>query len=151
VRAVIQRVRRAEVRVEGEVVGRIDAGVCILLGVLREDDEARARTLARRVFELRFFEDDEGRMGRSLGEVEGAALVVSQVTLAASTAKGRRPSLDPAAEPRRAAQLYETFAAALGECGVSVATGRFGARMEVELVNDGPVTFLLEEPRRLPG
>ena len=144
-KAVVQRVARAEVRVEGEVVARIERGLLVLLGVLRGDDEARAVRFAERIALWRCFPDEAGRMNRSLVDVGGAALVVSQVTLAADGKKGRRPSLDEAAEPAVARALYERFAAALAERGVPCRTGVFGALMEVELVNDGPVTFSLEE------
>jgi D-tyrosyl-tRNA(Tyr) deacylase len=145
-RAVVQRVARAEVRVGGERVGAIGAGMVVLLGILADDGERTVDRLAARLAGLRFFPDDAGRMNRSVAEVGGAALVVSQVTLAAHGRKGRRPSLDRAAPPERARALYERFVAALGALGVATATGRFGAAMELELVNDGPVTFALEEP-----
>jgi D-tyrosyl-tRNA(Tyr) deacylase len=145
-RAVLQRVLRAEVRVDGRAVTRIERGLLILLGVVRGDDEARASRFAERVAHWRCFPDETGRMNRSLLESGGAALVVSQVTLAADGRKGRRPSLDAAAEPALARALYERFARALLDLGVECRTGVFGARMEVELVNDGPVTFSLEEP-----
>jgi D-tyrosyl-tRNA(Tyr) deacylase len=146
-KAVLQRVSRAEVRVDGACVARIDAGLLILLGVLQEDDEDIAARLAERVAHWRCFADEDGRMNRSVLEVGGAALVVSQVTLAADGSKGRRPSLDEAAEPTRARSLYERFVAALTALGVPCQTGVFRAQMAVELVNDGPVTFVFEEPR----
>jgi D-tyrosyl-tRNA(Tyr) deacylase len=142
----VQRVARAEVRVAGAVVARIERGLLVLLGVLRGDDEARAVRFAERIAGWRCFPDGAGRMNRSLLEIGGAALVVSQVTLAADGRKGRRPSLDGAAEPALARALYVRFARALRELGVPCQTGEFGAAMEVELVNDGPVTFCLEEP-----
>jgi D-tyrosyl-tRNA(Tyr) deacylase len=145
VRAVVQRVSRAEVRVDGEIVARIERGLLVLLGVLRGDDATCAVRFAERVARWRCFPDPEGRMNRSLLETGGAALVVSQVTLAADGGKGRRPSLDAAAEPAVARELYERFADALAELGVPCARGIFGAAMAVELVNDGPVTFALEE------
>jgi len=132
------------VRVEGEAVGEIGPGLCVLLGVGREDDEAAAERLAGRVARLRIFENDEGRFDRSVLDASGAALVVSQFTLIADTAKGNRPSFSEAAPPELAEPLYERFCAALREVGVPVATGVFGARMRVELVNDGPVTILLD-------
>jgi D-tyrosyl-tRNA(Tyr) deacylase len=141
---VIQRVSSARVLVDAEVVGEIGRGVCVLLGVARDDDEPRAERLAGRVARLRIFENDEGRFDRSLLDAGGGALVVSQFTLIADTAKGNRPSFSDAAPPERAEPLYEAFCAALRELGVGVATGRFGARMAVELVNDGPVTIVLE-------
>ena len=148
VKAVVQRVRRAEVRVDGRRVGRVEHGALVLLGVMRGDDELVAARLAERVARLRYFEDEGGRMNRSIGEVAGAALVVSQFTLAADGRKGRRPSFDRAAPPAEAEELYASFCARLRDLGVPTETGVFGARMEVELVNDGPVTFALEE---LPG
>jgi D-tyrosyl-tRNA(Tyr) deacylase len=151
VKAVLQRVTRAEVRVEGRVAGRIGPGVVVLLGVLRGDSEATARRFAERVAAFRFFADADGRMNRSLLEVGGEALVVSQVTLAADGRKGRRPSLDRAAPPPEARALYEAFVAALEGLGVRCATGVFRAHMEVELVNDGPVTLALEEPAPPPA
>jgi D-aminoacyl-tRNA deacylase len=143
-RAVVQRVAEARVRVEDEVVGEIGQGLCVLLGVGREDDEAAAERLAGRVARLRIFENDEGKFDRSVLDASGAALVVSQFTLIADTAKGNRPSFSQAALPELAEPLYERFCAALREVGVPVATGVFGARMRVELVNDGPVTILLD-------
>ncbi len=142
----MQRVSRAQVRVDGAPVGEIERGMVVLLGVMSGDRADEARRLAERCATFRFFADEEGRMNRSILDVGGRALVVSQVTLAADGRKGRRPSLDDAAAPERARELYETFVAALEALGVACRTGRFGALMEVELVNDGPVTFLLEEP-----
>jgi D-aminoacyl-tRNA deacylase len=143
VRAVVQRVFEARVRVDGEVVGEIGQGLCVLLGVSREDGEDEAARFAEKVAKLRIFENDDGRFDRSLLDVDGDALVVSQFTLIADTAKGNRPSFSEAAAPEEAEQLYEWFCAALREAGVRVETGRFGARMAVELVNDGPVTIVL--------
>jgi len=143
-KAVVQRVSEARVRVGGEVVGEVGAGVCVLLGVARGDGPEQADRLAGKVARLRVFEDDEGRFDRSLLEVGGAALVVSQFTLLADTAKGNRPSFTEAAPPERAEPLYESFCDALRELGVEVATGVFGERMAVELDNDGPVTIVLE-------
>ncbi len=142
-RAVVQRVSSARVVVDGEAVGSIGQGLCVLLGVAREDTEEEAARLAGRVARLRIFEDDEGRFDRSLLDVGGAALLVSQFTLIAKTEKGNRPSFSDAAPPEQAEPLYERFCAALRELGVPVETGRFGARMAVELVNDGPVTIVL--------
>ena len=130
--------------VEGNVVGEIGAGLCVLLGVARADGEAEAERLAARIARLRIFENDEGRFDRSLLDAGGAALVVSQFTLVADTAKGNRPSFTEAAPPEQAEPLYDAFCAALRKVGVAVATGRFGARMAVELVNQGPVTIVLE-------
>jgi D-tyrosyl-tRNA(Tyr) deacylase len=143
-RAVVQRVAEARVRVEDEVVGEIGPGLCVLLGVAREDDEDAAELLAGRVARLRIFENDEGKFDRSLLDAGGAALVVSQFTLIADTAKGNRPSFSGAAPPEVAEPLYERFSSALRELGVTVETGVFGARMRVELANDGPVTILLD-------
>jgi D-tyrosyl-tRNA(Tyr) deacylase len=144
VRAVVQRVREARVLVDGETVGEVGAGLCVLLGVAREDDEAAAGRLAGKVARLRIFENADGKFDRSLVEVGGAALVVSQFTLLADTAKGNRPSFSGAAPPGVAEPLYETFCAALEREGIGVARGRFGARMAVELTNDGPVTIVLD-------
>jgi D-aminoacyl-tRNA deacylase len=143
-RAVVQRVSSARVVVDGTVVGEIGAGLCVLLGVARADGEAEAARLAGRIARLRIFENDEGRFDRSLLDVDGEALVVSQFTLIADTAKGNRPSFTDAAPPEQAEPLYERFCAALRELGVGVATGVFGARMLVEIVNDGPVTIVLD-------
>jgi D-tyrosyl-tRNA(Tyr) deacylase len=139
-KAVVQRVARASVTPGGAIA----AGVCVLLGVAEGDGEADARRFAAKVAKLRIFENEEGKFDRSLLDTGGAALVVSQFTLIADTAKGNRPSFSGAARPEVAEPVYETFAAALRELGVEVATGVFGARMQVELVNDGPVTIVLE-------
>jgi len=144
VRAVAQRVREASVSVEGEVVGACAAGLVILLGVAATDGDAEADRLAAKIARLRIFENEEGRFDRSLLEIAGEALVVSQFTLIADTRKGNRPSFTAAAEPHVAEPLYERFCARLAEEGLAVARGRFGARMEVSLVNDGPVTIVLE-------
>jgi D-aminoacyl-tRNA deacylase len=144
VRAVIQRVSGAQVVADGEIVGEIGAGLCVLLGVARQDGEEEAERLAGRVARLRIFENEEGRFDRSLLDIGGHALVVSQFTLIADTTKGNRPSFTDAAPPEQAEPLYEAFYAALAAQGVEVATGRFGARMTLELVNDGPVTVVLE-------
>ncbi len=146
-KAVIQRVTRAEVRVAGERAAQIDAGMVVLLGVMAGDGPERARALAGRVAHFRFFADEEGRMNRSVLETGGAALVVSQITLAADGRKGRRPSLDDAAPGALAEECYREFVRALEALGVPTQTGVFGAPMEVELVNHGPVTFVLEEGR----
>lgn len=142
-RAVVQRVTRAAVRVGGETVGEIGAGLVVLLGVAAGDGEAEASALAGKVARLRIFENDAGRFDRPLLDTGGAALVVSQFTLLADTAKGNRPSFTGAAPSEEAERLVKRFGAALRELGVPVETGRFGARMEVELVNDGPVTIVL--------
>jgi len=144
VRALIQRVTRASVTVDGEVIGAIDAGLLVLVGVTHTDDEAAATRLATKVAHLRVFADDDGTMNRSLLDVGGAALVVSQFTLYGDARKGRRPSWVDAARPEQAEPLVAAFATALGEEGITVATGRFRADMQVALVNDGPVTLALE-------
>lgn len=143
-RAVCQRVARAEVRVDGEVRGRIEQGLCVLLGVARGDGEEAAVRLAGKIARLRVFEDDAGRFARSLLDVGGAALVVSQFTLLADTAKGNRPSFTEAAPPEQAEPLYLRVVEELRALGVPVETGVFAARMELELVNAGPVTILLD-------
>lgn len=143
-RALLQRVSRASVRVDGEVAGAIDGGLAILLGVGPHDTETIADDLARKVCELRIFRDEDGRTNRSLLEVGGSALVVSQFTLYADTRRGRRPGFTAAAPPELAERLYEHFAASLAGLGVAVATGRFGAEMAVESVNDGPFTIWLD-------
>ncbi len=143
-RALLQRVSRAEVRVGGAVVGSIGAGMVILLGIGHGDDEATADALARRVCELRMFEDDEGRTNRSLLDVGGEALVVSQFTLYADTRRGRRPGFTDAAPPELAEALWRRFAAGVEAQGVRMGLGEFGAEMAVELVNDGPFTIWLD-------
>lgn len=147
-RAVLQRVTSASVRVDGREVAAIGPGVLVLLGVAEGDGEAQALRLAERVARLRFFRDDQGRMNRSVLDAGGAALVVSQFTLAADTRSGRRPSFDGAARPEVAEPLYERFVDALRALGVPASTGVFGAGMRVALENDGPVTFVVDEPER---
>ena len=147
-RALLQRATRGEVRVDGESVGSIGEGLVILLGVGHDDTEAAAVELARRVADLRIFRDDEGRTNRSLLETGGAALVVSQFTLYADTRRGRRPGFTRAGPPELAEHLWRTFAGALEALGITVATGRFGAEMAVELVNDGPFTIWLDTEDR---
>jgi D-tyrosyl-tRNA(Tyr) deacylase len=142
--AVVQRVSEARVEADGRQVGEIGAGLCVLLGVAREDDAAAAVRLAGRVARLRIFENDEGKFDRSVLDAAGSVLVVSNFTLLADTAKGNRPSLSGAAEPAQAELLYESFCVALRELGLPVETGTFGARMRVALVNDGPVTIVLD-------
>ena len=142
-RAVVQRVSDARVVVDGEVVGAIGAGLCVLLGVAREDEAGDAERLAGRVARLRIFENEDGKFDLSLLDTGGAALVVSQFTLLADTAKGNRPSFTEAAEPEVAERLYGAFCMALAALGASVETGVFGARMRVEIANDGPVTIVL--------
>jgi D-tyrosyl-tRNA(Tyr) deacylase len=148
VRALLQRTSGARVRVDGAVIGEIERGLVVLLGVGPADDESVADALARRVTELRIFDDEGGRTNLSLIDVGGAALVVSQFTLYADTRRGRRPGFTGAAAPELAERLYLRFAAALRELGVEVATGQFGAVMEVELVNDGPFTIWLDTDDR---
>lgn len=147
-RALVQRVARAEVRVDGQAVGAIGRGILVLLGVAPADDAATARGLARRVMELRIHADAEGRTNLALGDIGGAALVVSQFTLYADTRRGRRPGFTGAAQPAHAAAIYDCFCAGLEELGVATARGRFGASMEVELVNDGPFTLWLDTADR---
>lgn len=143
-RAVVQRVGRAEVTVGGEGVGKIAGGLCVLVGVGRDDAEADAAQLAEKVVGLRIFEDPQGRMNLGVLEVGGTLLAVSQFTLFGDARKGKRPSFGGAMEPERAAELFEHFCARCRELGASVQTGRFRAHMRVELVNDGPVTILID-------
>ena len=143
-RAVVQRVAEARVLVGSEVVGEIGPGLCVLLGVAREDDEAAAERLAAKVARLRIFENENGKFDRSVLNTGSSALVVSNFTLLGDTAKGNRPSFTDAAPPEEAERLYEAFCSALRELGATVETGSFGARMRVELANDGPVTIALD-------
>ena len=145
-RAVLQRVSRAEVRIAGSAVGTIGRGLLVLLGVAPDDTPAIAAELAEKVANLRIFEDADGKMNASVQDANGAVLVVSQFTLYGDTRKGRRPSFIGAAPPAVAEPLYEAFVTALRALGVPTATGRFGAHMDVELVNDGPVTLILDRP-----
>ena len=147
-RALLQRTSGARVRVGGAVVGEVGAGLVVLLGVGPDDDEAVADGLARRVTELRIFDDEAGRTNLALMDVGGAVLLVSQFTLYADTRRGRRPGFTGAAPPELAERLYLRFGEALRALGVAVATGRFGAVMEVELVNDGPFTIWLDTADR---
>lgn len=147
-RAVLQRVGRAKVSVEGAVLGEIGPGLAILVCAMAGDDEATARALAAKVSKLRIFRDDAGRMNRSVLDTGGSALVVSQFTLAADTSRGNRPGFSAAAAPEDGERLYLAFAAALQALGIPVATGRFGADMAVDLVNDGPVTIWLDTDAR---
>jgi D-aminoacyl-tRNA deacylase len=144
VRAVVQRVSEARVRVGKEIAGEIGPGLCVLLGVARGDDAARAERLAGKAARLRIFENAEGKFDRSVLDTGGSVLAVSQFTLIADTAKGNRPSFTDAAPPEDAEPLYEAFCAALAALGVPVQKGVFGARMQVELVNDGPVTITID-------
>ncbi len=142
-RAVVQRVTRARVRVDGDVVGSIEDGLLVLVGFACEEDLSHLQWLADKLWGLRIFPDDEGRMNRSASDVGGSLLVVSQFTLYGDASKGKRPSFVGAARPEVAETLYDRFVEICGTGG-PVETGRFGAKMEVELVNDGPVTILLE-------
>jgi D-tyrosyl-tRNA(Tyr) deacylase len=144
VRAVVQRVREARVTVDGAVVGAIDRGLCVLLGVAATDTTADADRLCQKITGLRIFEDDEGRMNKAVDEIGGALLVVSQFTLHGDVRKGRRPSFQNAAPADRARSLYEHFVAQASRGPVPVATGEFQAHMAVMLVNDGPVTMILD-------
>jgi D-tyrosyl-tRNA(Tyr) deacylase len=143
-RALIQRVKRASVTVDGAVVGEIGAGLCVFVGVTHSDDEAVAEKLAERVWRLRVFDDEAGFMNVPVGEAGGEVLVVSQFTLYGDTRKGRRPSWVAAARPEQAEPLIDRFTAVLKDLGARVAMGRFAAHMHVELVNDGPVTVTVE-------
>jgi len=146
-RAVIQRVKRAEVRVNGQAVGAVGEGMVVLLGIGQEDSLEVAESLADKIVNLRIFDDSQGRMNRSIAQAQGALLCVSQFTLYGDCRKGRRPSYDRAAPPEMAARLYEAFLASVRTRGIRVQTGQFQAMMEVELVNDGPVTLLLDSER----
>lgn len=152
-RAVIQRVSNASVTVDGKVAGAIGPGLLVLLGVGRNDTEQDAEALAQKIIELRVFQDDAGKMNLSLRDTGGSLLVVSQFTLYGDTRKGRRPSFDLAAPPEQARRLYEHFVEAARRQGVHVETGVFQAMMSVSLVNEGPVTFLVEtrDPTRSGG
>ncbi|MBE3596840.1 MAG: D-tyrosyl-tRNA(Tyr) deacylase [Hydrogenibacillus sp.] len=143
-RVVLQRVRRSRVTIGGETVGQIGTGVLLLVGFTPGDDEAMVRKMADKIAGLRIFPDAAGKMNRSLEEVGGRVLSVSQFTLYADMRRGRRPSFTEALEPKAASRLYEAFNAALRDAGLVVETGRFGEEMMVELVNDGPVTLILD-------
>jgi D-tyrosyl-tRNA(Tyr) deacylase len=143
-RALVQRVTEARVRVDGGVIGEIGPGVCVLVGVTHDDNDAAARKLAEKVWHLRVFDDADGVMNLPLGETGGGVLVVSQFTLYGDTRRGRRPSWAAAAPPQQAESLVEAFTRELRALGAPVATGQFAAHMQVELVNDGPVTLLIE-------
>jgi D-tyrosyl-tRNA(Tyr) deacylase len=145
-RAVVQRVKKGVVKTNGETVGRIGQGLLVLLGVAGDDSADDADYLANKIINLRIFEDENGKMNRSLLETGGELLAVSQFTLLADCRKGRRPSFVRAAEPEKANGLYEKFVEQIRQNGVAVQTGRFQARMEVALVNDGPVTIIIESP-----
>src|SRR5215217_5290757 len=143
-RAVVQRVTSAHVLSEGELTGKVGAGLCVLVGVGSADGEADATTLADKVARLRIFEDEAGKMNKSLLDVGGALLAVSQFTLYADTSRGRRPSFGDAMEPVRAEALFEAFCSACRGLGVTVETGRFRTQMAVTLTNDGPITLILD-------
>jgi D-tyrosyl-tRNA(Tyr) deacylase len=143
-RAIVQRVSRAKVTVEGEITGQIGLGLLVLLGVGREDSEADVNYLAEKIAGLRVFEDDAGKMNRSVAEVAGSVLAVSQFTLYGDVRRGKRPSFDEAAAPEKARQLYELFVEQIRSTGLRCETGRFQETMKVELVNEGPVTILLD-------
>lgn len=145
-RIVLQRVKQAHVQVGEELASRIGAGLLLLVGVGKGDNASAVEFLAHKVLNLRVFEDEQGKMNRSVLEVGGQILAVSQFTLYGDTRKGRRPGFDAAALPEQAQPLFEQFVARLKQSGLVVQTGRFGARMQVSLVNDGPVTFILESP-----
>ena len=147
-KAVIQRVKEAQVRVAGKVIGEIGQGILVLLGVEIGDNQNQADWMAEKIVNLRIFTDEAGKMNLALPEVGGGLLAVSQFTLAGNCAKGRRPSFDTAAAPEEANRLYSYFMGKVWELGVPVQSGIFQADMEVSLVNDGPVTFVLETPRK---
>jgi len=147
VRAVVQRVSRARVTVGEEVTGKIGKGLLVLLGVGRDDGEGDAIYLSEKISGLRVFEDDDGKMNRSVGEAGGAVLVVSQFTLYGDVRRGKRPSFDAAASPEIARQLYEFFVEQIRAAGLACETGRFQEMMQVELVNEGPVTILLDSKK----
>ena len=146
-RAVVQRVSRAQVTVRGEVVGKIEHGLLVLLGVAGTDTEADADYLAEKIAGLRIFEDDAGKMNRAVGEAGGAVLVVSQFTLYGDVRRGKRPSFDAAAAPEQARKLYEYFVERIRAAGLHCETGRLQEMMQVELVNDGPVSILLDSEK----
>ncbi|WP_419863745.1 D-aminoacyl-tRNA deacylase [Candidatus Poriferisodalis sp.] len=143
-RALVQRVAKARVRVDGEVIGEIGPGLCCLIGATHDDSADSARKLAGKLWNLRIFADENGQMNRSVAETNGEMLVVSQFTLYGDTRKGRRPSFVAAAEPDEATRLIDELIDELRRLGATVATGSFGAHMEVEMTNDGPVTLMLE-------
>ena len=145
-KAVIQRVSQASVRVGGMTIGKIDQGCCILLGIHEKDTTEEVDWMVLKIANLRIFEDDEGKMNRSLSEVGGSALVISQFTLLGDCRKGRRPSFVAAARPETAIPLYEDFCKRMEIEGIPVQTGKFGAKMQVSIVNDGPVTLIVETP-----
>ena len=144
-RLLVQRVKEAKVAVDGAAIGQIAGGLCIFLGVAKGDTEKSAATLAGKIAGLRIFADENGKLNRSLAEVGGQALVVSEFTLYGDCTKGKRPSFSRAAAPEEAIRLYEYFVRRLKDLGLAVATGKFQANMEVAVVNDGPVTFILDD------
>jgi D-tyrosyl-tRNA(Tyr) deacylase len=144
---VLQRVKKAVVEVQGKVVGKIEQGICLLVGIEKEDSEKDAEYLANKIVELRIFPDEDGKMNLSLQEIEGEVLAISQFTLAGSVKKGRRPSFDRAEAPKRAEELFNTFVSLIRQMGVRVDTGVFGALMDVHLINEGPVTLILHEKK----
>jgi D-aminoacyl-tRNA deacylase len=146
VRALIQRVSQAAVRVDGQIIGQIEKGLLIFLGITHQDDEQALHFVADKCVHLRIFEDEQGKMNRSLIDINGQALVVSQFTLYGDTRKGRRPGFAQAAAPEKANALYEQFVSYLKGLGVQTQTGQFGAHMNVEIHNDGPVTLMIENP-----
>jgi D-tyrosyl-tRNA(Tyr) deacylase len=150
-KVVLQRVKQASVEVAGQVAGKIGRGILLLIGVERGDCEEDVEFLARKAVELRIFPDKEGKMNLSLADISGEVLTVSQFTLAASTKKGRRPSFDRAEEPGRAEELFEEFVTQVRAKGFRVETGVFQAIMDVHLVNEGPVTFILESNKNTPS
>ncbi len=143
-RIVIQRIREARVTIDGEIAAKIGPGLCVFLGIAKGDTRADADYLAGKIAGLRIFDDESGKMNRSVAETSGEALVVSEFTLYGDCAKGRRPSFSQAAPPEQAESLYRYFVQKLQELGLKVATGKFQAKMEVSITNDGPVTFVLD-------
>lgn len=149
-KVVLQRVQQASVNVQEKVVGKIGRGICLLVGIEKGDTEKDARYVSQKVVELRIFPDEEGKMNMSILDVGGEVLAVSQFTLAGSVKKGRRPSFDKSEEPHKAKELFDHFVEFIREKGVKVETGIFGAMMDVHLINDGPVTLILEgKPREI--
>jgi len=150
-KVVLQRVKKASVTVDERTVGEIGPGLCLLVGIEKGDSEKDAQFIARKIVELRIFPDAQDRMNLSLGEIGGGVLAVSQFTLAGSLKKGRRPSFDKAEQPDRACVLFDYFVDCVRELGIPVQTGEFAAMMDVALVNDGPVTFILESHKSTPS